>query len=89
MTYSGPAIVRNVVSEPSGTIAPVLLRVRSFAMSSGSRRYGASACAVTRNVRPKRLKSLTYTEPMYTCRVFSTSADSTPSISALVRSMSA
>jgi len=42
-----------------GTMSPATLRVRRFAMSCALSRNGASACAMTCQVRPKRLKSLT------------------------------
>ena len=48
------------MNEPSGTVSPLELRTR---ISSTSLRvvrdWRASACAVTRKVRPNRLKSLT------------------------------
>ena len=50
---------RKVATEPSGTIAPWSLRVFSLLTSRTSLRNGASAWAVTRKVRPSKLKSLT------------------------------
>ena len=48
-----------------------------------------SACALTWYVRPKRLKSLTYSEPRYTCIVSKISLSGTPCAIALSRSTSA
>ena len=45
---------------------PLLLRTRILRTSLGSLRALLSACAVTRKVRPNRLKSLTYAEPTKT-----------------------
>ena len=40
----------------------------SLAISSGSV-WGPAVCAVTRKMQPNRLKSLTYDDPRYTCRM--------------------
>ena len=52
-------MLRTVVKEPSGTMSPLELRTRSLSTSLVFCRYLSSACAVTRKVRPNRLKSLT------------------------------
>src|SRR4029077_5443692 len=51
-------MLRTVVNEPSGTVAPAELRTRSLSTSCGSLRYWASACAGTRKVRPNRLRAV-------------------------------
>ena len=56
---TGAEMSRTVVNEPSGTVSPEELRTRSLRTSLLSMRKALSACAVTRNVRPSRLKSLT------------------------------
>ena len=45
--------------DPSGTICASALRTRMRETFSGSMREAELACAVTRNVRPNMLKSLT------------------------------
>ena len=45
--------------DPIGTISPLALRVRRLAMSSTWSRKPPSACAITCQVRPNMLKSLT------------------------------
>ncbi len=89
MTRSGPADCSSVTNELSGTMSPCALRTFSVPMSSGSKRNGMSACALTWYVRPKRLKSLTYSEPRYTCIVSKMSFSATPCAIALSRSTSA
>ena len=48
---------------PNGVMAPVRLRTCSRRTSAGRLRNLASACTSTCQVRPNRLKSLTYNEP--------------------------
>ena len=55
---------RKLASDPTGTMTPRVLRTRSCGRSSGWSRNGASACTRTCQVRPNRLKSLTYCEPV-------------------------
>ena len=79
---------RTEISVASGTILPSRERTLSAPMSSGRMRNAASACTFTCQLRPKRVKSFTYAEPRYTCRVSNTSLSATPSDFAFVRSMS-
>jgi len=48
-----------VVKEPSGTVLPLELRTLILSTSALSMRSCSRACAVTRKVRPNKLKSLT------------------------------
>ena len=59
----GPLTSRTSATAPTGTIVPLEFRTRSRRMSSFWSRYLASACTMTCQVRPNRLKSLTYSEP--------------------------
>src|SRR5215510_448764 len=52
-------------------------------MSSGRTRNCGSACISTRQVRPNRLKSFTYSPPRNVCRAEYTSVTGTPSVCAL------
>ena len=58
-TRDGAEMSRMVVNVPSGTVSPAEFRTRSLSTSLLLTRNPLSACAVTRNVRPSRLKSLT------------------------------
>src|SRR5262249_12357737 len=60
---SGPLTIFTSATAPMGTIVPELFRTRSRRMSSSWSRYLASAWQMTCQVRPNRLKSLTYSEP--------------------------
>ena len=53
VTRVGPLTSRNVATDPSGTMPPTLLRVRSSEMFRAVRLNCESACAVTRYVRPR------------------------------------
>ncbi|MNQ91377.1 hypothetical protein D3C85_1067540 [compost metagenome] len=57
-TRAGPESSRRLATAPIGTMAPEAERVFRLAMSAMSSRDAGSAWAVTRKVRPSRLKSL-------------------------------
>ena len=59
VSTSGPSISETWATEPRGTIVPLVFRTRRRLMSSLRSRYFASDWAITCQVRPKRLKSLT------------------------------
>jgi len=71
-TVSGPTLLDTRTRVLSGTIFPSALRTSRRLMSSGFMRNGWSAWTITRQVRPKRLKSLTYAEPRLAFRVSNT-----------------
>mgnify|MGYP002876223704 FL=1 len=56
---TGEELWRTSTMEPTGTISPAALRVRRLVMSDTSSRNAPSACAMTCQVRPNMLKSLT------------------------------
>ena len=88
-TSVGPRLSRGYRKRRTGTISPVC-RLGTCTANSPSRllRNLASACTFTCQVRPKRLKSFTYSEPKYCRRAVSTSATCTPVVSAASRSNS-
>ena len=85
---SGPVTSRIVTSVVSGISSPLPVRTYTSRMSSGWARNSASDCRCTRNTRPARLKSLTYSAPNVLCSVSNTSATLTPSSLAFSRSRS-
>ena len=78
-------VANRAEAAPSGRCA---LRTFNCCKSSICSRKFCSACTFTCQVRPNRLKSLTYSEPRYTCNVLNTSVIETPMVLAAVRSMS-
>ena len=59
MPDTGPLESSISATVPKGSMSPSALRTRRLRTASGVIRKGASACTLTCQVRPKRLKSLT------------------------------
>ena len=63
MIITGPVVSRIPTIVASGTMFPASLRILICLMSSIWLRKSGIACTLTCQVRPNRLKSLTYSEP--------------------------
>jgi hypothetical protein len=82
---AGPVASRTLTTAPKGTIAPAAFRTFSFPMSVRTHPERRVRLHLHLPVAAKRVKSLAYDDPRYTCSVLNTSSSETPSVFACVR----